>query len=328
MDPNMPLSNKPDLLLPLPLFPRTMASLDQEFNVLRLWEAPDPNEALESIGPVVRFVAAGGHAGVDGALMDRLPKLEIIANFGVGYDTIDAKEAGRRGVIVTNTPDVLNEEVADTAMGLLLATARELPQAERHLRAGLWTEGTYPLTRGTLRGRTLGIAGLGRIGKAIAKRAEAFGLAIAYYGRSRQAEVAYPYYPSLIALAEAVDTLMLVLPGGAATRNLVGREVLDALGPQGILINIGRGSVVDEAALAEALKAGRILSAGLDVFADEPNVPPELMALENVVLLPHVGSASEHTRGAMGQLLVDNLVSWREGKGPLTPVAETPWPRA
>src|SRR3954468_5205041 len=234
MDPNMPLSNKPDLLLPLPLFPRTMASLDQEFNVLRLWEAPDPNEALESIGPVVRFVAAGGHAGGDGALMDPLPKLEIIANFGVGYDTIDAKEAGRRGVIVTNTPDVLNEEVADTAMGLLIATVRQLPQVDRYLRAGKWLEKAYPLTA-TLRGRKVGILGLGRIGKAIAQRLEAFGLEIGYHGRKPQADVAYRYYPTLVGMAKDVDVLMCVAPGGGETKGMVDAEIMRALGPDGVL---------------------------------------------------------------------------------------------
>jgi lactate dehydrogenase-like 2-hydroxyacid dehydrogenase len=321
------MPDAPDLLLPLPLLPHTMATLDREFRVHRLWQAEDKDALIAGIAPTTRFIAAGGHAGVDGALMDRLPKLEIIANFGVGYDTIDAKAAAARGILVTNTPDVLNEEVADTAMGLLLATARELPQAERYLRAGKWPSGNYPLTRGTLRGRRLGIVGLGRIGKAIAKRAEAFGLAIEYYGRTRQSDVAYPYHDSVVGLARAVDTLMVIVPGGAATKDLIDAAVLEALGPKGILINVARGTVVDEAALIEALRTGTILSAGLDVFAEEPTVPEALMAMENVVLLPHVGSASLHTRQAMGQLLVDNLTSWRDGKGPITPVAETPWPR-
>jgi lactate dehydrogenase-like 2-hydroxyacid dehydrogenase len=319
---------KPDLLMPLPFLAQTMDILDREFTVHRLWEASDRDALLASLAPSCRFIAAGNHAGVDGALMDRLPKLEIVANFGVGYDTIDAKEAGRRGIIVTNTPDVLNEEVADTAMALVLATVREVPQAERHVREGKWPSGAYPLSRATLRGRTLGIVGLGRIGKAIAKRAEAFGLAIAYTGRTRQADVTYAYHPSVLALAQAVDTLLLILPGGETTRNLVDAAVLKALGPNGILINMARGSVVDEAALIAALRDGTILSAGLDVFVDEPHVPHALLAMENVVLLPHIGSASQHTREAMGQLLVDNLVSWRDRGEPITPVAETPWPRA
>jgi lactate dehydrogenase-like 2-hydroxyacid dehydrogenase len=319
---------KPDLLIPLPFLAQTMGILDREFTVHRLWEAPDKNGLIDRLAPACRFIAAGSHASVDGELMDRLPKLEIVANFGVGYDTIDAKEAGRRGIVVTNTPDVLNEEVADTAMALLLATVREVPQAERHVRAGKWLSGPYPLSRATLRGRTLGIVGLGRIGKAIARRAEAFGLAIAYTGRTRQADVTYSFHPSVLALAQAVDTLLLIVPGGEATRNLVDAAVLRALGPDGILINMARGSVVDEAALIAALGDGTILSAGLDVFADEPRVPRALLAMENVVLLPHIGSASQHTREAMGQLLVDNLVSWRDRREPITPVAETPWPRA
>jgi lactate dehydrogenase-like 2-hydroxyacid dehydrogenase len=322
---------KPDLLLllPLPLAPPQgdMNSLDRDFRVTRLWQAPDRGAAIDAVAPHCRFLAAGGHAGVDAGLMDRLPKLEIIANFGVGYDSVDVKEAARRGIIVTNTPDVLNEEVADTAMGLLIATARELPQAERHLRAGKWLAGPYPLSKATLRGRTLGIVGLGRVGKAIARRAEAFGLAIAYFGRSRQPDVAYAYHPTLIGLAKAVDTLMVIVPGGPSTRNLINADVLAALGPNGILVNVARGSVVDEAALVAALRGRTILAAGLDVFADEPHVPQALIEMDNVVLLPHVGSASEHTRAAMGQLVVDNLVSWLNGRGPLTPVPETPWRR-
>jgi lactate dehydrogenase-like 2-hydroxyacid dehydrogenase len=246
---------------------------------------------------------------------------------GVGYDIVDAKWAGEHGIIVTNTPDVLNEEVADLAIGLLLATVRQIPQCDRYLRAGKWLEKPYPLTA-TLRERTMGILGLGRIGKAIAKRAEAFGIAIAYHGRNQQADVPYAYHPTLAGLAEACDILMIIAPGGPETRNIVNKEILEALGPNGILINVARGTLVDEPALITALREGKILSAGLDVFADEPRVPQELIDMEQVVLLPHVGSASHHTRNAMGQLVVDNLASWAAGKGPLTPVAETSWPRA
>jgi lactate dehydrogenase-like 2-hydroxyacid dehydrogenase len=226
--------------------------------------------------------------------------------------------------VVTNTPDVLTDEVADLAIGLLLATVRELPQSDRYVRAGKWLEKPYPLTA-TLRGRTVGILGLGRIGKAIATRLEAFGIAVAYHGRSRQADVTYRYYPTLVEMAREVDVLMCVAPGGGETKHLVNAEVLAALGPNGILVNVGRGSVVDEQALIEALRSKTILSAGLDVFEDEPNVPPELITMEHIVLLPHVGSASVHTRNQMGQLVVDNLIAWFSGKGPLTPVAETPW---
>lgn len=319
--------SSPDLLMPSPMLADTLAALDKEFTVHKLWQAPEPKALLDGLGDRIRFIAAAGHAVVDAALMDALPKLEIVANFGVGYDGVDAATAAKRGIIVTNTPDVLNEDVADLAMGLLISTVRELPQAEKYLRAGKWEKENYPLTHGTLRGRTLGIVGLGRIGKAIAKRAEAFGLKISYFGRRKQADVPYPYYDSVLALAQAVDTLLLIVPGGPETRNLVDAKVLAALGRDGILINVARGSVVDEPALIAALQKREILGAGLDVFAREPKVPAELIALDNVVLLPHVGSASHHTRRAMGQLVVDNLVSWRDGNGPITPVAETPWPR-
>jgi lactate dehydrogenase-like 2-hydroxyacid dehydrogenase len=315
-----------DVLMLGPMMPLVMDEVGRSFTLHRADQAPDREAFLAEVGPKIRGLAAGGHGRVDGALMDRLPNLEIVSSFGVGYDHVDAAEAGRRGIVVTNTPDVLTDEVADLALGLLLCTVRELPQAERHLRAGKWTEKAYPLTA-TLRGRTVGILGLGRIGKAIATRLEAFGLSIAYHGRRRQDDVAYRYYGSLVEMARAVDILMVVTPGGADTHRIVDAEVLKALGPHGVLINVARGTVVDEPALIQALKDRTIMAAGLDVFEDEPRVPPELMAMEHVVLLPHVGSASVHTRNAMGQLVVDNLRAWFEGKGPLTPVAETPWPR-
>jgi lactate dehydrogenase-like 2-hydroxyacid dehydrogenase len=267
----------------------------------------------------------GGHAAIDGSFLSKFPHLEIISSFGVGYDHVDAKWCGEHGVIVTNTPDVLTEEVADTALGLLLCTVRELPQAERYLRAGKWLQGNYPLTS-SLRDRKAGIVGLGRIGKAIAKRLDAFGVPVAYHNRNKQPDVSYRYYPSVAELARDVDTLIVVTPGGAATKNLIDAKVLEALGPNGVLINIGRGSAIDEQALIKALKDKKILSAGLDVFTDEPRVPNELMEMENIVLLPHVGSASVYTRRAMGQLVVDNLLAWKAGKPPLTPVPETPWP--
>ncbi len=317
--------SRPEILVVKPLMPTVMEALEARFTVHRLWQAADADAKLSEVAPRIRGLAAGGHGVVDKALVDRLPALEIVANFGVGYDNVDAAYCATKGIIVTNTPDVLTEEVADTALGLLLMTVRELSASERYLRAGRWAaEGPYPLTHATLRDRTLGILGLGRIGKAIAQRAEAFGLPIAYHGRRRQQDVPYAYHDSLIGLAEACDTLMLVAPGGEETRHMVGAKVFEALGPRGILINVGRGSVVDEAALIAALQSGTIFAAGLDVFEDEPNVPAELIAMNNVVLLPHVGSASVHTRNAMGQLVVDNLTSWFETGRALTPVAETP----
>jgi lactate dehydrogenase-like 2-hydroxyacid dehydrogenase len=221
---------------------------------------------------------------------------------------------------------VLTEEVADTALGLLLCTVREFPQAERYLRAGKWTSGDYPLTKASLRNRTVGMVGLGAIGKAIARRLDAFGVPVVYHSRNQQAGVRYRYYPKLVEMARDVDTLIVITPGGPATRNLIDAEVLSALGPNGILINLSRGSVVDEPALIKALQNRTIYSAGLDVFVDEPNVPAELLAMDHVVLFPHLGSATVHTRQKMEQLVVDNLLAWAAGKPPLTPVPETPWP--
>lgn len=301
--------------------------LERRCKLLRLYQAPDPAKAMEAAAPTVRGLVAAGHSGpISAELMWRFPKLEIVASFGVGYDHIDAAWAGAHGVVVTHTPGVLDEDVADIAMALTLNAVRKLPQSEAYLRAGGWLKAPYPLTA-SLRGRTMGILGLGRIGKAIARRAEAFGLKVAYHGRKPQAGVAYRFFPTLLGMAGACDILMVAAPGGAATRNIVDAKVLEALGPDGVLINISRGSLVDEAALAQALRSGKILAAGLDVFADEPNVPAQLLARDNAVLLPHVGSASHHTRGAMAQLVVDNLLSWMAGEGPLTPVPETPWRR-
>ncbi|WP_349368857.1 2-hydroxyacid dehydrogenase [Salinarimonas sp.] len=319
--------SKPAILMPSPMMPLVVERLDERFRLHRLWEDPDPEGWLAAHGGSVRGLAAGGHRRIDAALLDALPSLEIVSSFGVGYDHVDAAEAGRRGVVVTNTPDVLTEEVADLALGLLLATVRRLPQAERYLRAGEWLEKPFPLSP-TLRTRTVGILGYGRIGKAIARRLDAFGVEVVYHGRRRQEGAAHRHYDTLVDMARAVDTLICVAPGGAATKGMISREVLRALGPDGILINVGRGTTVDEAALIAALEAGEILSAGLDVFEDEPRVPQALIDRDDVVLLPHVGSASVHTREAMGRLVVDNLVSWFENAGPLTPVPETPWTKA
>jgi lactate dehydrogenase-like 2-hydroxyacid dehydrogenase len=317
---------KADVLMLAPMLPLVIEKLSDAFTLHRLWEAPDRESFLQEVGPRIRGVAVGGggHQPIGAAMYDRLPNLEILSSFGVGYDHIDAQEAGRRGILVTNTPGVLDDEVADLAIGLLLATIRQLPQSDRYLRQGRWLEKPYPLTT-TLRGRTVGILGLGRIGKAIAGRIEAFGVPVMYHGRSEQADVPYRYFPTLVGLAEAVDVLIVIAPGGTGTKHIVNAKVLQALGPNGILINVARGSLVDEKALVEALRNRTILSAGLDVFEDEPRVPQDLIDVEHTVLLPHVGSATVHTRNAMGQLVVDNLTSWFAGKGPLTPVQETPY---
>lgn len=309
-----------------PVMPLIRNGLSKALATHFLFEKADRDGFIRDEGHKIGALVGGFKFRIDEAEMARFPNLRIISNFGVGYDMVDVQAAARRGIVVTNTPDVLNEEVADTAIGLLLMTVRKLPQAERYLRAGLWeSQGNYPLTA-SLRGRTMGIIGLGRIGKAIASRAEAFGLKLAYFGRTRQADVAYPFYDSLVAMARDVDILMAILPGGAATYRLVNTEVLQALGPEGIFINVARGTVADEPALIEALQKGTILGAGLDVFEHEPKVPQALIDLDNAVLLPHVGSASQHTRNLMGQLVVDNVLAIAASKPPLTPVAETPWP--
>ncbi len=320
-------ADKTDILLIGASKPVIVNGLSPHTNLHKLFEAKDREAFLSEVAPKIRGMAVAYTANkVDGPFMSRFPKLEIVASFGVGYDHVDAKWAGEHGIVVTNTPDVLNEEVADTALGLLLCTVRELPQADKYLRAGRWVEKGYPLSRATLRDRTVGVVGMGRIGKAIARRLEAFGVPVVYHARNPQKDVSYKYYADLVAMARDVDTLMVIVPGGAATRNLINRQVLEALGPNGILINMARGSVVDEPVLIEALKSKTIMAAGLDVFVNEPHVPAELIAMDNVVLLPHLGSASEHTRRAMDQLVVDNLLAWFSGKPPLTPVPETPYP--
>jgi lactate dehydrogenase-like 2-hydroxyacid dehydrogenase len=325
------VSPKPmDLLLIGPLRPVLAKGL-ADFTVHQLPAATDRETFRKSIADLHAMAVSAPVEPVNEALYARLSNLEIIASFGVGYDHIDAAAAAQRGIVVTNTPDVLTEEVADTAVGLLICTVRELPQAERYLRAGKWSKANYPLSRATLRNRTIGLVGMGRIGQAIARRLEAFDVSIVYHTRQPRADLPYQHYPQLIDMAKEVDTLVVIVPGGAATRNMIDAGVLEALGADGILINVARGSVVDEAALIEALKQRKILAAGLDVFVNEPDVPAELLALDNVVLLPHLGSASVYTREKMDQLLVDNLLAWSRGEAPLTPVPETPWqawPRA
>jgi lactate dehydrogenase-like 2-hydroxyacid dehydrogenase len=325
----MMADTKAEVLMPAPKAP-ILEGLQKVFTVHKLWEAPDREAFIEEIAPRVRAIASSGGPSpkIDQALMSRLPNLEIVASFGVGYDHVDVKWAGEHGIVVTNTPDVLTEEVADTALGLLLCTVREFPQAERHVRAGKFAEKNYPLSKASLRDRTVGIVGLGRIGKAIARRLDAMSVPVVYCGRTRQSDVSYRHYGNLIEMARAVDVLLVITPGGPETRNLINAEVLGALGPNGILINMSRGSVVDEEALIKALQAGTILSAGLDVYAKEPHVPRELLAMDHIVLFPHLGSASVQTRRAMDQLVVDNLIAWGSGKPALTPVPEAPWPPA
>ncbi|MCB8822461.1 2-hydroxyacid dehydrogenase [Microvirga rosea] len=317
--------SKTDILMTGRMLPSVIEALEERFTLHRMWEAPDRDAFLREIGPRIRGLATSTMTGrADADFLGFFPNAEIVASFGVGYDNVDVHAAAKRGIIVTNTPDVLNDEVADLTIGLLIATLRRIPQADRYLRAGQWLKAPFPLSP-SLRARKVGIIGLGRIGKAIARRLEGFGVEIAYHGRTRQEHVSYVYHSTLVGMAEAVDVLIAITPGGAGTKHLVNAEILKALGPNGVLINVARGSVVDEAALIDALRQGTILAAGLDVFEKEPHVPQALIDLDNVVLLPHIASGSVHTRKAMGQLVVDNLVSWFSGKGPLTPVPETPY---
>lgn len=301
--------------------PRALERLEGAFRLERI-ERSDAGLVTPALAARVRGLAASND--VEPAFLEALPALEIVASFGVGYENIDARHAASRGVVVTHTPDVLTEEVADTAVALLLNAVRGFPAAERWLRQGRWPiEESYPLSPLSLRGRRVGIFGMGRIGLAVARRLEAFGLPIAYHNRRHLPDLGYDYHPTLLGLAKEVDTLVSIAPGGAETRHAVDAAVLRALGPQGVFVNIGRGSTVDQQALVEALRDGTIAAAGLDVFEDEPHVPDDLLALDNATLLPHVGSASVATRIAMADLVADNLIAWfGEGRA-LTPVPET-----
>jgi lactate dehydrogenase-like 2-hydroxyacid dehydrogenase len=311
---------KPDIVFTGKGHAGTQATLESEFAVHKLFEAEDKAKFLKERADKVRAIASFGLMPVDGKLMDALPKLELIANFGVGVDQINLQDAKARNIIVTNTPDVLNECVADTAIALVLNTLRKLPQSEGHLRAGNWaTKGPYPLAT-SLGGKTMGVLGLGRIGEAVAKRAMACGMKIRYHNRTKK-DVSYPYDPDPVTLAKNSDVLMVVTPGGPETKNLVNAKVLDALGAQGYLVNIARGSVVDEPVLLKYLQEKKIAGAGLDVFADEPRVPPEFFKLDNAVLFPHVASATAETRKAMGDLQIENLRLHFAGKPVRTRVA-------
>jgi lactate dehydrogenase-like 2-hydroxyacid dehydrogenase len=322
------MAEKTDVLLIGPKKPTVVDGLKDAFNLHIMADAKDKDALISALTPRLRAIAVSASTErVDGALMAKFPKLEIVSTFAVGYDHIDVKWARSHRVVVTNTPDVLTEEVADTALGLLLCTVREFPQAERFLRAGQWLKKGYRLTPATLRDRTVGLAGMGRIGQAIARRLDGFKVPVVYHSRRPQQGVPYRHYPDLVAMARDVDVLLVIVPGGPTTQHMITAAVLDALGPEGIFINMARGSVVDEPMLIKALQDKKIMAAGLDVYANEPEVPKELIAMENVVLFPHLGSATVATRRAMDQLIVDNLLAWGSGKPPLTPVPETPWPR-
>jgi hydroxypyruvate reductase len=310
---------KPDVLVVAKLWPPLMEALHSAFTVHDRTHDSDAG-AFAKIAPYVRAIAGGGESTVSGGLIAQLPALEMVSVFGVGYDKYDMPALRARNIPLTNTPDVLTDEVADMGIALMLAIARRLPQADKYVRDGLWPGGPMPLAR-KVSGARLGIVGLGRIGQAIARRAEGFGMAIAYTTRTARADVAYQYFASAAELAAQVDFLMVITPGGAATKGLINAQVLKALGPQGYLINVARGSVVDETALIQALDEGAIAGAALDVFEDEPNVPKTLRDRENVVLTPHIASATFQTRKAMADLAFANLQAHFAGKPLLTPVA-------
>lgn len=313
------MSSKPDILVVVPARPEQMKMLEAAYVLHRYDMADDRDGLLDEVGEKICGVVTMGTRGLSKAMLDRMPKVEIVAVGSVGYDTVDVDACRARNIPVTNTPDVLTEDVADVAMALTFDIVRGLTRGERWVREGRWRdEGMMPLTT-TLTGKTMGIIGYGRIGKAIADRARAFRMKIAYHGRNKQ-DVPEAYYADPAALARDCDVLMLACPGGEETRNLVNREMLEALGAEGYLVNISRGSVVDEPALLEFLKGKRIAGAALDVFENEPNIDETFFDLENVVLQPHVGSATRETRGAMSQLVVDNLAAHFAGKPLLTPV--------
>ncbi|MDP1672131.1 MAG: 2-hydroxyacid dehydrogenase [Burkholderiales bacterium] len=310
---------KHDVILTAKGHAGTQKRMEQEFNLVKLWEQPDRAAALKATAPKVRALAHTGHSKVDAALMDALPKLEIIANFGVGVDQIDLDAAKARGIVVTNTANALNDCVADCAIALVLNTLRKFPQADKYVRAGRWkSDGTYPFTT-SLGGKTLGILGLGRIGEEIANRAKAFKMEIRYHNRNRK-DVPWAYDPDPVTLAKNSDVLVAITPGGPETDKLVNAAVLDALGPQGYVVNVARGSVVDQPVLLKYLQEGKIAGAGLDVYYDEPNVDPAFFGLDNVVLLPHMASATNETRTAMGLLQIENIQLKLDGKAVKTPV--------
>lgn len=313
-------TERPQVLTASRLSPLYLPLLRDAYIVHERLHETDP-AALATIAPSLRAIAASGESKVPGALIAQLPALEIISVMGVGYDGVDVAAARARGVMVTHTPDVLDDDVADLAIGLMLCAARQLPQADRHVREGRWLQGPMPLAR-KLSGARLGLLGIGRIGQAIARRALAFGMTIAYTARHARAELPWPWLPDAAALAAQSDFLVVITPGGAATRHLVDTRVLEALGPKGILVNVARGSVVDEAALIHALESGALGGAALDVFADEPRVPERLRALPQVVLTPHIGSATTSTRTAMAELAAENLRLHFAGEPVRTPIPE------
>lgn len=318
--PNMADTERPHVLAASKLSPLYLAQLEAAYTLHDRLHETDP-AAFAAVATRIRAVAASGDSRVPGELIAKLPALEIISVMGVGYDGVDVAAAMAKKAVVTHTPDVLNDDVADLALGLMLAAARQLPAADRYVRDGQWLKGPMPLAR-KMSGARLGLVGIGRIGQAIAKRAAAFDMSVGYTARNARPELPYRYFPDAAALAAESDFLVLITPGGAGTRKLVDARVLEALGKKGILVNVARGSVVDESALIDALEKGVIGGAALDVFEDEPKVPARLLAMPQVVLTPHVGSATAATRQAMADLAMRNLRAHFAGQPLPTPVPE------
>ena len=313
------MSARPELLVTAPIHAPALAALEREFTLHRLWTAPDREAFVREIAARVRGVVTTGLAGCSRPLIDALPRLEIVACFGTPHGTVDLACARERGIAVTNTRDAIADTVADLAIGLVIAVVRRICASDRYVRAGKWPEGPPPVGR-ELGGKTCGIVGLGRIGRNIARRAEAFGMAPCYFGPHRKEDAPYPYHADLEAMARACDWLVLCCPLTEATRNLVDDRILEALGPEAFLVNVARGPVVNREALIAALKAGRIAGAALDVFWDEPNVPQELMAMDNIVLQPHMGSSTQEIREERGRKLLANLRAHFAGEPLLTPM--------
>ncbi len=314
-----PPENRPNVLIAGPLPPDLIARLEAEYETARLWQETDRGAFLAQHGSRFDVLATSGVFGADATLMRQLPNLKLIASFGVGTDPIDLAEASARGVQVTNTPGVLNACVADAALGLLLGLARRIVNGDHSVRAGKWTAARGQLGT-SLKGKVCGIVGLGGIGHEIAHRVSACGMQVVYHGPRPKRDSSYRYYASLVDMARDADVLILSLPGGAETHHLVDAAVLRALGPTGMLVNIARGSVVDENALVEALTRRTLGGAALDVFENEPHVPPALLSLDNVVLTPHIGSGTIETREAMSQLVLANIAAHAAGRSPVSPV--------
>jgi len=311
---------KPEILVLVPIYAPTLAELEREFTVHKLWTAREPDALVKEVAGRVRGVVTSGSSGIGSRLIESLPRLEIIGCFGTPRGMVDLALAKRRGVVVTNTPDSITGDVADLAMGLIVSVMRGIARADRFVRAGKWEAGLFSPGAG-LGGKTCGIIGLGAIGARIASRAEAFGMSVRYHGPRPKPGVSYPFEADLESLARASDCLVVACPATPETRNLVDARILDALGPVGFLVNIARGSIVDEAALVAALRGGRIAGAGLDVFRDEPRVPAGLIGLENVVMTPHIGSTTREVREARGAKLLANLRAHFAGKPVPTPLA-------